>query len=92
VIASKSETQGVVVTEAMACGIPAIGADALAIPEIISDGENGYLFEPGNLKQLAGIMQTFEPTGRMRKNSRMTSEEYSVAKCTTKLEEFYTTL
>jgi glycosyltransferase involved in cell wall biosynthesis len=89
IIASKSETQGVVVAETMACGTPVIGVDSLAIPEIIEDRENGRLFEPGDMKQLAEIMQTFEPTERMRKNARRTAEEYSIEKCTTKLEEFY---
>jgi 1,2-diacylglycerol 3-alpha-glucosyltransferase len=82
VIASKSETQGVVVAETMACGTP----------EIVEDRENGRLFKPGDLKQLAKIMQTFEPTGRMRKNARRTAEEYSIGKCTTKLEEFYNSI
>jgi 1,2-diacylglycerol 3-alpha-glucosyltransferase len=92
IIASKSETQGVVVAETMACGTPVIGADSLAIPEIVEDRENGRLFKPGDLKQLAKIMQTFEPTGRMRKNARRTAEEYSIEKCTTKLEEFYNSI
>ncbi|MEW6221731.1 MAG: glycosyltransferase [Candidatus Hadarchaeota archaeon] len=89
VIASKSETQGLVVAEAMACGTPVIGANALAIPEVVRNGENGYLFKPENIGSLSALMQKFEPSEGMRKNARKTAESYSIEKCTTKLEEFY---
>jgi 1,2-diacylglycerol 3-alpha-glucosyltransferase len=43
---SKFETLGLVSIEAMACGLPVVGARYLAIPEIVKDGYNGYLFDP----------------------------------------------
>ncbi|MEW6592537.1 MAG: glycosyltransferase [Candidatus Hadarchaeota archaeon] len=92
IIASKSETQGIVVAEAMACGTPVVGANALAIPEVVRNGENGRLFKPGDLKQLSTILRKFEPSEGMRKNARKTAEGYSIEKCTTKLEEFYNSL
>mgnify|MGYP006294677333 CR=1 FL=1 len=45
VTGSTFETQGLVVLEAMACGTPVVGANALAIPEAVKNNENGYLFE-----------------------------------------------
>lgn len=89
VIASESETQGVVVAEAMACGTPAIVANSLALPEMMKDGENGYLFEPGKTDELSEILSTFSPTKKMRDNALRTGREFSVEKSTNKLEKFY---
>ncbi len=88
-IASEAETQGLVVVEAMACGTPVIGADSLALSEIICDGKNGHLFEPGNVEELTEKIETFEPSERMKKIATRTSKNYSIEKCTVKLEEFY---
>lgn len=43
--ASKSETQGMVLTEAMAAGVPVIGLDAPGVREVIQDRENGRLLQ-----------------------------------------------
>ncbi|PKN86423.1 MAG: hypothetical protein CVU46_07705 [Chloroflexi bacterium HGW-Chloroflexi-8] len=43
VTASPIETQGLVVLEAMASGLPIIGVNALALPELIHSGVNGLL-------------------------------------------------
>lgn len=43
VFASKTETQGMVVAEAMAAATPVIGLDAIGIRELIKDGHNGRL-------------------------------------------------
>ena len=43
VFASRSETQGMVLTEAMAAGVPVIALDAPGVREVVADGENGRL-------------------------------------------------
>jgi len=53
VLASENETFGQVYLEAMACGIPVIGTNIGGIPEIITDGVNGFLIEPKNTAVLA---------------------------------------
>lgn len=40
---SKSETQGMVITEAMASGLPVVGLDASGVREVVRDGANGRL-------------------------------------------------
>ena len=52
-IASIAELQSIATMEAMASGLPVVGANAVALPHLVHDGENGYLFEPGNVDDLA---------------------------------------
>ncbi len=47
------ETQGLVLLESLASGLPVIGADAEAIPELIKNGKNGFLFDPEKPHQAA---------------------------------------
>lgn len=58
VISSIAELQSIVTMEAMASGLPIIGADAVALPHLIHDGENGYLFPPGDVDALADRIRT----------------------------------
>ena len=51
-IASIAELQSIATMEAMASGLPVVAADAVALPHLVTDGENGYLFEPGNVDEL----------------------------------------
>jgi len=52
-IASIAELQSIATMEAMASGLPIVAADAVALPHLVQDGVNGYLFEPGNADDLA---------------------------------------
>lgn len=52
-IASIAELQSIATMEAMASALPVVGANAVALPHLVHDGENGYLFEPGNADDLA---------------------------------------
>ncbi len=52
VIASIAELQSIATMEAMASGLPILAANAVALPHLVTDGENGYLFEPGNVAEL----------------------------------------
>lgn len=53
VTASPMETQGLVILEAMAAGLPVVGVDMLAVPEVVKDGRNGYLVPRRNYKKMA---------------------------------------
>lgn len=46
---SEKESFGLVALEAMACGVPCIGTNVGGLPEVISDGENGYICELGDI-------------------------------------------
>lgn len=53
VIASIAELQSIATMEAMASALPIVAADAVALPHLVHDGENGYLFPPGDADALA---------------------------------------
>ncbi len=48
---------GMVITEAMAQGLPVITTYNSGGPDVIIDGENGFLLEAGNIEQLAAKME-----------------------------------
>lgn len=50
---SEKESFGLVLLEAMACEVPAIGTNIGGIPEVIIDGETGYLCEVGDIETAA---------------------------------------
>lgn len=50
---SEKESFGLVALEAMACGVPCIGTNIGGIPEVISNGKNGYLCELGDIPAIA---------------------------------------
>lgn len=52
VLCSESESFPNALLEAMACGCCVVGSRVGGVPELIRDGENGLLFEPGNVAEL----------------------------------------
>lgn len=57
VMPSFTEGQPLALIEACCMGIPVIASRVGGIPELIQDGENGYLFEAGNAADLAKQIQ-----------------------------------
>ena len=53
VTASETETQGIVLIEAAATGLPLVAVDAGAVKELCQNRRNGVLCQPGNEKGLA---------------------------------------
>jgi glycosyltransferase involved in cell wall biosynthesis len=56
VLPSRFEAWGHVFVEAMGYGLPCIGSDCCAMPEIIEDGVTGLLVEPGEREPLAAAL------------------------------------
>lgn len=59
-IASISETQSLVLMQAFACHLPAIGVDAGALSEYILP-DNGFTVQPGDSKSFAAALATITP-------------------------------
>ena len=87
---STFETQGIVILEAMASGLPVSGANYRAIPELVKDGENGFLFDAFDPKDCANaIIKTLEPDSKIRKNALKTVQEHSMERVVDRLIGLY---
>lgn len=79
VLASDEEGFGVVVIEAMACGIPVVATRCGGPDGIIADGKDGYLVPPGDAAALSSrLRQLLEDQGlnvRMGRQARRTIEQ-----------------
>ena len=51
---SEMESFGLAALEAMACGVPAVGTRVGGVPELITDGEDGFLEKVGDIEGQAG--------------------------------------
>jgi len=56
VLPSHREGLGLVCLEALACGVPVLATRTGGIPEIVCDGENGLLVEPGDATALTAAL------------------------------------
>lgn len=87
---STFETQGIVLLEAMAVGRPVVGADYLAIKEMIQNGKNGEKFKPGDYTSCAKkIEKVLNNAGYYKHNVVKTAMEFSRDKVTDKLLDVY---
>ena len=57
VMPSEAELLSIASLEAMACGLPMLAANAVALPELVTDSVNGSLFQPGNDADAALCME-----------------------------------
>jgi len=97
VFPSSTETLGLVLLEAMAAGCPVVGANRGGIPDIISDGENGCLYEPDG--EDGGAQSLIDATQRLlgndverqglRKASRQEAERWGWPGATEQLRGYY---
>ncbi len=58
VFPSAMEGFGLAIGEAMSCGLPVVGSDRGAIPEILVDGEGGFLVDPAAPERFADGLAT----------------------------------
>ena len=63
------ETQGLVVYEALACGVPVLVADRTAASDAVREGVNGLLFKQGDQASLASAMRRLVDDGLVRSMS-----------------------
>ena len=77
VFASETETQGLVVAEAAACGLPAVAVAGPGCDEVVRDGETGVLTkgDPGGLAEaVIGVLLDAERRALMGTRAREVAE------------------
>lgn len=94
VMPSIAELQSIATMEAMASGRPVIGADAMALPHLVHDGDNGYLFEPNNADDLAGKLRLVieadqTELARLSENSLHLIQSHDIARTVKIFEDLY---
>lgn len=89
-----AELQSLVTLEAMSASTPVLLADAMALPHLVRDGENGYLFTPNDsddlATKLAGLVTLPEDElAAMGKTSREMVENHSIERTLQTFEDLY---
>lgn len=92
--ASKSETQGLVLTEAMAAGVPAVALDASGVRDVICDRTNGYLIRDERLDVFAQALRRMCHLPDEAKNdfiveAKRTARGYSMHNCASRVAVVY---
>ncbi len=94
VLPSLSEALSNSLIEAMACGCACIASAVGGNPELVRDGETGFLFPPGNVEQLSEKLLALaeEPDLRRRlaeASTRSVPERFSLESSTARMHEIY---
>ncbi len=93
-IPSGSETFGLAALEAMACGVPVVASNIGGLPELVLDGEVGYLCELGDIDAFAdrarAILTDDDLHARMATAARKRAVEvFEVNKIVPQYEAYY---
>lgn len=93
---SRTETLGLVLLEAMAAGCPVVAARSGGIPDIVTDGVNGYLFDPadeeGAIAATVRLLKEQDERELLRQNARAEAQRWSWAAATRQLQNYYRTV
>lgn len=84
--ASQTETQGMVVTEAMAAGVPIVAVDAPGVREVVVDEHNGRLLPSEDEKSFAAALKSIagcqaEMRDRFQSEARSTAMAFAIGHC-----------
>ena len=66
VLPSRTEGAGLVISEAMSCGVPVLASGVGGIPEVLDHGRTGWLVSPGDSRALAEGLATLIKDGALR--------------------------
>jgi L-malate glycosyltransferase len=91
---SEKESFGLVALEAMACGVPCIGTNIGGIPEVIANGENGYICELGDINDVAekaiGLLNNGQLHSQFSQHAvRVVNEQFHGNKIVQEYEDIY---
>lgn len=93
-VCSKAEAFGRVTAEAMLGGMPVIGSNSGGTTELIIDGKNGYLYQNGDIDDLASKMKIFIEHPELCTSMGHSAQEYAknhftIEKCVQEIMKVY---
>jgi glycosyltransferase involved in cell wall biosynthesis len=94
VLPSYAEGLPIVVIEAMVSGLPVIAGHVGGIPEMVTEGENGFLIQPGNVNDLADKIAMLLSDkaliqGISQNNQKAVEEKYGISACAKRIGRIY---
>lgn len=94
VLPSRYEIWGMTVLEAVACGKPVVASRLGGLMDLVVDGVTGYLFEPGDVEQLAKhILSLINDCNRAEgmglRGKQFVKENFIIENVTDRLEQLY---
>jgi glycosyltransferase involved in cell wall biosynthesis len=93
VYASEMETMGNVILEAMACGRPVVAPSAGGIPNLLSHGTTGFLYQPRDLQSAVQLTKSLladdDLRARVGQQARQAIEERNWEHSVTRVREVY---
>jgi 1,2-diacylglycerol 3-alpha-glucosyltransferase len=90
--ASKTETQGLVLAEAMAAGVPVIAVRAMGVRDVVDDGVSGLLVSESLDEFSAGVVRVLADSAlraRLCAGARRAAERVSLQNCAKHFVEIY---
>jgi len=91
VFSSVTETQGLVLVEAMAAGTPVVAVDAPGIRDVVN-GKNGFMVKHSIRdfsEKVIKVLDNNKLREKMSKNARKTASDYSISKMSRKMLQVY---
>ena len=89
-----AENQPSVILEALAAGVPTVASRIGGIPELVLDGETGFLVDPGSVEDLVRVLRLcVEDPKRVRSMSaacRAVAEAHAAERIAEQVEGVYT--
>ncbi len=96
VLPSLNEGMGRVLVEAMASGKPVVGSNVGGIPDLIKNGHNGFLVEPGDEIDLSVAIEKVLTDTKMRdemgRKGKTMARNFGVERMVEKIDDLYATL
>lgn len=95
IFASQTETQGLVILEALASGLPVVAVKDGAFKDVIQNGYNGYLVKKDKdifSKKILNVISNAKVYGTLSHNARESVEKFSIDKTAEHLEKLYMAL
>jgi glycosyltransferase involved in cell wall biosynthesis len=90
--ASQSETQGIVLLEAMAAGLPVIAIKASGVTDVVKDGKNGYMTEKDSKeweKKLELVITKKHLYEQMKQEAIKVAKQYLAVQVARNVEKYY---